>query len=57
LRVGSGADPFLAAVLGMLLYTTIMNPGYFLAQHELPVVGMFAVLVALTIASLIVVFA
>jgi hypothetical protein len=40
----------------MLLYTTIMSPGYFLARHELPVVGMFAVLLALTIASLIVVF-
>jgi hypothetical protein len=41
----------------MLLYTTIMSPDYFLARHELPVVGMFAVLVTLTIASLIVVFA
>ena len=41
----------------MLLYTTIMSPGYFPARHELPVVGMFAVLVALTIASLVVVFA
>lgn len=41
----------------MLLYTTIMSPGYFLARHELPVLGMFAVLVALTIASPIVVFA
>jgi hypothetical protein len=40
--------------LGMLLYTVIQSPGYFLARRELAFVAMFAVLVALTLAAVIV---
>ena len=38
--------------LGMLLYTIIQSPGYFLARHELPPVLMFGVLAALTVAAI-----
>lgn len=49
---GSAGDTLVAASLGMLLYTAIVSPGYFLARRDLPGVGMFAVLAALTIAAL-----
>lgn len=39
----------------MLLYTTIVSPGYFLARREFAVVALFAVLVALTVAALAVI--
>jgi len=35
-----------------LLYTVIAGPGYFPARRELPVVGMFGVLAALTATAL-----
>ena len=35
--------------LGMLLYTVIVNPGYYLQRHEIPFVLMFATLFALTV--------
>jgi len=35
--------------MGMLLYTIIVSPGYFAQQGELVFVGMFAVLVILTV--------
>ena len=54
LVAGSGAKALVAAGLGMLLYTVIVSPGYFLARHELPVVGMFGVLAALTVTALVV---
>ena len=41
---GSGAKALVAAGLGMLLYTVIVSPGYFLARREFPAVGMFGVL-------------
>jgi hypothetical protein len=49
---GSSANAAVAAGLGMLLYTVIASPGYFLACRELPVVGMFGVLAALTAIAL-----
>ena len=41
----------MAAGLGMLLYTVIASPGYFLARRDLPAVGMFGV-AALTVTAL-----
>ncbi len=52
LVAGSGANAAVAAGLGMLLYTVIASPGYFLARRELPAVGMFGVLAALTVTAL-----
>jgi hypothetical protein len=48
------ADSVTAALigLGMLLYTVIQSPGYFLARHEPGPVVMFAVLAALTVAAI-----
>ena len=54
LAAGAAANAVVAADLGMLLYTVIVSPGYFLARHELPVVGMFGVLAALTVTALVV---
>jgi hypothetical protein len=34
LAAGSRAEPFVAASLEVLLYTTIVSPGYFLARRE-----------------------
>ena len=45
------ADAWVAAGLGMLLYTVIASPGYFLARRDLPAVGMFGV-AALTVTAL-----
>jgi len=39
---------------GMLLYTVINSPGYFAQRREWPMVGMFAVLLVLTVFSLLV---
>lgn len=52
LAVGAAANAAVAAALGMLLYTVIVSPGYFLARRELPAVAMFGVLVALTVTAL-----
>ena len=57
LAAGPGMAPLVTAGLGMLLYTTIVSAGYFLARRELPVVGMFAVLAALTATALAVILA
>jgi hypothetical protein len=52
--LGRGGERWLALVgLGMLLYTVIQSPGYFLARHELAPVVMFAVLALLTIAAIV----
>jgi hypothetical protein len=47
----------MAVGLGMLLYTVIVSPGYFLARRELPAAAMFAVLAALAVTALAVVLA
>ena len=41
--------------MGMLLYTVIVSPGYFAQKREWPMVGMFAVLLALALVSLVLV--
>ncbi len=40
------------ASLGMLTYTVLNSPGYFAEQGEWPLVGMFGVLLILTLLSL-----
>jgi hypothetical protein len=52
LLLAAGAASFTLAALGMLLYTLIQSPGYFIARREIAPVVMFAALVALTIAAL-----
>ena len=37
---------------GMLIYTVIVSPGYFAQQGVWPLVGMFAILLVLTLVSL-----
>ena len=50
-----GGTRWLALVgLGMLLYTVIQSPGYFVARKEWPPVVMFAVLAVLTTLAIIV---
>jgi hypothetical protein len=49
-----GRSTYLVAV-GMLLYTVIVSPGYFAQKREWPMVGMFAVLLALALVSLVLV--
>jgi len=51
LAAGHVAAPFLAVGIGMLLYTTIVSPGYFLARRELAPVAMFVVIIALTMTA------
>lgn len=53
LLVGPNAGVIAGAALGMLLYTAIVSPGYFLNRHETPVVAMFAGLCVATIAALV----
>ncbi|HSG79774.1 MAG TPA: hypothetical protein VLD62_09360 [Acidimicrobiia bacterium] len=55
LAVGDSAAPFVAAALGMLLYTLIVSPGYFMARHRYAPATLFAVLAGLTIGALLVV--
>jgi hypothetical protein len=57
LAAGAGTASFTAAGLGVLLYTVIQSPGYFIARRELGAVVMFAVLVALTIGALVILLA
>lgn len=40
--------------LGMLLYTSIQSPGYFLARRELPPVVMFGGLAVATVVAIVV---
>jgi hypothetical protein len=47
-----GGD-FLPRRAGMLLYTIIVSSGYFVQKRVWPIVGMFAVLLILTVISLI----
>ena len=50
--IGRAALPFEAVALGMLLYTTIVSPGYFVARRETAVVVLFGVLIVTTSLSL-----
>jgi hypothetical protein len=52
--LGRDGSRWLALVgLGMLLYTLIQSPGYFVARHELAPVVMFAVLAVLTVVAIV----
>ena len=54
LVLARGGPRWLALVgLGMLLYTVIQSPGYFVARHEVAPVVMFAALAVLTIAAIV----
>ena len=54
LAAGSRAIPLAAAALGMLFYTVIVSPGYFLARDERAPAALFGVLAVLTAAALVV---
>ena len=41
--------------MGMLLYTLVASPGYFVQRREWPMVGVFAVVFLLTLGSLVLV--
>lgn len=41
--------------IGMLFYTVIVNPGYYVEKGEWPFVGMFAVILILALTSLVLV--
>ncbi len=58
----SGIGGFLSSIgtvglapvaLGMLLYTTVNSPGFYAGKRNWPMVGMFAGLTILTLASLV----
>ena len=49
-----GRPVVLTVALGMLLYTVIQSPGYFLARREWPPIVMFAVLCVATVAAILV---
>jgi hypothetical protein len=48
---GARAERWALLALGMLLYTVVVSPGYFLARRELPPVWMFAVLAVTTLGA------
>jgi len=54
LAAGDAAVPFAAAACGMLLYTVIVSPGYFMARREYAPAALFAVLAVLTVGALLV---
>jgi hypothetical protein len=54
LIVGAAATAFTAAALGMLLYTLIVSPGYFMARRQYAPAAIFAVLAVLTLGALLV---
>jgi hypothetical protein len=51
--MGTGAAGFAGVGLGMLLYTVIVSPGYFLARREYPPVYVFGGLAALTVVAIV----
>lgn len=54
LTVGAAAIPWLAVGLGLLLYTTIVSPGYFIARREVPGAVMLGTIAALTVGAVVV---
>jgi hypothetical protein len=52
LMTAGASDAFLGAALGMLLYTAIVSPGYFVARREWPPVWMFGAIIVLTLVAL-----
>ncbi len=51
--IAGGTGQLALAGLGMLLYTVIASPGYFIARHQRAPAVMFAVLAALTVAAIV----
>ncbi|GEM_PF-6815152 len=49
--IAAGMAGLALAGLGMLLYTVIASPGYFIARHQRAPAVMFAVLAVLTAAA------
>jgi len=47
------ATPLLLVGFGMLLYTVIVSPGYYVQRGEIPFVVMFGVLAVLTIVAIV----
>jgi len=41
------------AAMGMLLYTTVVSPGYFGQKRQWPMVAFFGLLIVLTLASIV----
>jgi hypothetical protein len=52
LLIAAGMAGLALAGLGMLLYTVIASPGYFVARHQLAPAAMFAILAVLTAAAI-----
>jgi hypothetical protein len=50
--IAGGTSGVALAGLGMLLYTVIASPGYFIARHQRAPVLMFAVLAVLTVVAI-----
>ena len=57
LRGRRHAVRFAVLAFGMLLYTTVNSPGYFAQQGTWPLVAMFAVVLALSLAAVAKLFA
>ena len=51
----SWGRPTYLAAMGMLLYTVIVSPGYFAQKRQWPMVGVFAVLLILTLICIVLV--
>jgi len=52
----SWSRPLYLVSIGMLLYTSIVSPGYFAQKREWPLAAMFAVLFVLALLSLVLLF-
>jgi len=53
LRNRKGAAWLGLAANGMLVYTAIVSPGYFAQKGEWPLVGVFAIILALAVANIV----
>jgi hypothetical protein len=49
----SWSRPLYLVAIGMLLYTSIVSPGYFAQKREWPLVAMFAVILVIALLSLV----
>lgn len=52
-RHARGAARLALVANGMLVYTAIVSPGYFAQQGQWPLVGMFAIILALAVTSIV----
>lgn len=49
--ITAGQEGLALVGLGMLLYTVVVSPGYFMARHEVAPAAMFAVLTVMTLCA------